>query len=370
MRNETEDQVQPPQWFLRSMVKKLLPRDIRQGYIELLDEYREPVVRLWHSGAAIWAAYRIQAAAGFNKIAWGLQLAAANFCFSAASLSAGLFLVMLVIVLTLAARDAYTHRSRESAPISPLQHALDPGRDSVIAIASLLLSQALVVKISPTMALPETTLFRGSFVFFPVLSALRMVCRPRFNLSMPIKPKISADDMFRKIWCLNFLWIMACMAIITTNPDSIPDFLPERDFYPSHDFLKTMIPMQLLHFWFRSQMKRLDRYNRIQTLFSYERKKKKLWKKELLMKGLRKNEPFYVTSIILQVLFFMFLAIPLANGLWPWLAGRETDLHVFRLLFNLTTLAIVVGSWNYLKEANRIAGEIIEQDPNMQEKAA
>ncbi len=66
----------------------------------------------------------------------------------------------------------------------------------------------------------------------------------------------------------------------------------------------------------------------------------------------------------------MFLAIPLANGLTPCLAGRETNLHVFRLLFNLTTLAIVVGSWNYLKEANRIAGEIIEQDPNMKEKMA
>jgi len=135
---------------------------------------------------------------------------------------------------------------------------------------------------------------------------------------------------------LNVLWMMACMGTIIANPDSLPDFVPD------HDFFRTFIPMQMFLVWVRLQVNGLIYRDYIETLFGNWKEKKKLRYRETLLKGLGKEEPLYWTYIVLQVMLFLYLTIPLATALWPWLAGRETDVDMWRIIIDVATLVDAV----------------------------
>ena len=119
--------------------------------------------------------------------------------------------------------------------------------------------------------------------------------------------------------------------------------------------------MQIFHVWFRLQVNGLDRRERIETLFGDWRQKQLIRRRELLLKGMEKGEPLYKAYVVLEVLFFLYLAIPLATHLWPWLAGGETDKSLFPVFFNLLTWSALLCSWNFLKAVNRAAARAMQQ---------
>src|SRR5262249_17354457 len=90
--------------------------------------------------------------------------------------------------------------------------------------------------------------------------------------------------------------------------------------------------------------------------------------KEILMKGLRKGEPFYRLYRVLQTVFFLQLATPSAVALWPWLSGRPADGNLFNLGFNLTAFATLLLSWNYGKASNRAAADALQREIDERER--
>jgi hypothetical protein len=71
---------------------------------------------------------------------------------------------------------------------------------------------------------------------------------------------------------------------------------------------------------------------------------------------MEKGDAFYGWNLLLQGVLFVYLAIPLAFALSPWLNGAATYGDVFNVM-NFVALITLTWTWNYLKAANRIAAD-------------
>jgi hypothetical protein len=120
--------------------------------------------------------------------------------------------------------------------------------------------------------------------------------------------------------------------------------------------------MHIFIYWLRLQQNPLIRRDKIETLAENWKKKHKARRLELLMKGLKKGEPFYRAYVVMQGMLFLYLSIPLATTLWPWLDGRPTDGDPFRVAVNLVTLVTLTWTWNFVKDANRVAADALQKD--------
>jgi hypothetical protein len=155
---------------------------------------------------------------------------------------------------------------------------------------------------------------------------------------------------------MNILWIATCHFTLVTNPHSLPDWLPQAN------ILRGALPMNMFIVWFRIQANALIRRDYIETLFTDCEKKKKARHREVLMKGMDKSEPYYGLYVWLQWFLFAYLATPILFALWPWLAGTESNLDVFGIVFHVAALITLALTWNYLKAANRVAAAALEAD--------
>ena len=68
--------------------------------------------------------------------------------------------------------------------------------------------------------------------------------------------------------------------------------------------------------------------------------------------------------MVMQGMLFLYPSIPLATTLWPWLDGRPTDGDPFRVAVNIVTLVTLTWTWNYVKDANRVAADALQRDIN------
>jgi hypothetical protein len=316
---------------------------------------------LRQAAATIIGGYRVQIVAGFNKVCFLLELAAGIYCFSAAQVPGPVVAVLAPVLLILRFRSAYTFpgkiKSRKGPAPSRWQGSLDSLGDAASGGLMVLLFQSLMLNISQSLTLPSTMTLRGTVLLVPILGCVRMAFRPRFHLKMPFHgSNLTADQIYRRTWWLTSLWVAAFVGTIIANPDSLPDWVPE------HDFLRTFIPMHIFIYWFRFQQNPFIRRDHIETIFEDFEKKKKARKRERLIKGLKKGEPFYRTYVALQGVLFLYLSIPLLTNLWPWLSGHQTSLDWFRISFNVVTLVILAWTWNDVKDANRAAAGAMQQD--------
>src|SRR2546430_15155219 len=119
-------------------------------------------------------------------------MAAGLFCFAAAwPLPVSLAIVLGSMLGALTLRDAYTHPHNSSC--------LDSAAGAAAAGASLFVTEALMLTISPKLAVPDTVLFRGAFSCLPLLFALRMVLlRP--NPKNPFEgSNLSAEAIYKRV---------------------------------------------------------------------------------------------------------------------------------------------------------------------------
>ena len=326
MKTEPQNQFQLPLRFLRVIVGKILPRAVRRDYKGALNERYQSVSQFVpESAATVAAGYRIQAVGAFNKTAFVAEIGAVVFCFAAASLSLPLFIVLGAILGALILRDAYTHPAQGSAVEPPAddgaaadaeqeqrpgpQYYLDSAGDAATAAVFLLASQALMLKVSPSLAVPSSVLFRGAFVCLPLLSTLRMVLRPRPDKRMPFEgSNMSAEAIYKRTLRLNILWMTACYGTIVTNPRAMPASIP------GHDFLLVSIPLVTFFMWIRLQQDASSSDSPIETVFGDWKKKQMARKRETLMSGVDKRDPLYLGYTGLQALFFF-------NWLCRWPSG-------------------------------------------------
>jgi hypothetical protein len=92
------------------------------------------------------------------------------------------------------------------------------------------------------------------------------------------------------------------------------------------------------------------------------KKKHKARRRGMLFQGVKKGEPFYRTYVVMQGLLFLYLAIPLATALWPWVAGRPWEGNLILVAVKVIVLSSLVCMWNPLKEANRVTTDALQQD--------
>jgi len=375
MINEPPLELAPPPWFLRAIVQKIVPPATREQSMQDLEGLaNSDGTWLWKSALVVVSAYALQAIAAFDKGLFVLQIGALAY-FATAAFSWPLLIIVFLIVIVLIFRDAYTQPReasfedptaegeteaevrRERKPRSELQYGQDCGDDAVIVALLALGAEAFMLSFSPTLAPSKIPFVRCALLAIPALGTLRMVFRPRLDLKMPFDGlKIPADVIFKRTWMLNIMWMMACLGTIMANPDSLPGFVP------NHDFFRTFIPIQMFGVWLRLQRNALVYRDYIETLFGSWKEKKKLRYRETLLKGLGPEEPFYWAYVVFQVLFFLYLTIQLATALWPWLAGGETDVDKWRVIIDISTLVAISCSWNYLKNCNRVAADALKAE--------
>ena len=236
---------------------------------------------------------------------------------------------------------------------------MDSMLDALITMAAVLTCQTLTIMFQPDLASKPDALFRGITLGLPVLAAMRMAMRPRADWEhIPFKKSnLTAEQIYKRTWLINVLWIASFVMVIETNAKYLPDWIPD------HDFFKVFIPIKMFVNWFRVQQNALIRRDHIETAFGPHWRKKELARqREILMKGLEKGDPLYAWYIGLQWVLFLLLSIPLARALSPWLSGTASIGDVYDVLFNVVALIALLWSWSYLKEANRAASAGLQQE--------
>jgi hypothetical protein len=340
--------------FPLSIVEKILPRAIQPKYMSDLREMRGPV-RLKQILLMVVGGYRNQAVLAFDVLSMALYAAGAAYCFAAASFDLPFVIALGSTLGPLLLRTAYTHPFSRDGDTVVLSTPLDSLGDSVISVVVLLLSQTAMLKISLSLTLPPTMLGRSIFIYFPLMAVLRTVLRPRPDPRMPFQgSKLTTEQICRRTWCANIVWIFACLWTMVANPHSLPNLLPQSN------LLRNFFSMLVFGVWFRLRQNALTRRDYIETLFTDWEKKKLARHRELLMTDMTEKDPYYWLDGPLQGVLFIYLAVPLAFAIWPWLSGAETHLDVFGLTFQAVALFTVTLSWTYLKDANRAAAAALE----------
>ena len=94
--------------WLRAIIERILPRGVREEYLDALDGSRGPLLRLaLESAAAIADGYGVQAVAAFNKYAVLAQTGLVVFCLGlSSSLPYALLIGLGAILIALSLRDA------------------------------------------------------------------------------------------------------------------------------------------------------------------------------------------------------------------------------------------------------------------------
>ena len=362
MPHDTRKKTQMPR-FVESRVEPILPRAVRAEYLASLRHLCLEAGN-WprESIRTVWSAYKDQIRLACDSMAIVMQLAGMAYCFSATGMPIALAIVLLVMLAPLMLRSAYTYlwdiNGKQWTPSSSWQYSMDSMGDAVITMVVVLLSQALMLAVAPQLAVKQDPLYRGIALGMPVLAAMRMAMRPRAQWQTPFQgSNLTADQIYKRTWWMNILWIACFQGIILSNPDFLPTWIPARD------FLSTFIPMKIFVNWIQVQQNKLIRRDKVETVFGVHwRKKQQARQREVLMKGLKKGDPFYVWYIGLQGLLFLYMSIPLAQALWPWLAGTTSNRDVYIVLSKVLILIMMAWSWTYLKEANRAASDAMQQD--------
>jgi len=338
---------EPLQRWLSSIVEKALPRGLRQQYKDELDEYCPSLSQFVPDSAVnIAGGYWIQAIAAFNKTLALAQTGAVMFSFAAAGFPLRFCIIFGSIFGALTLRDAYTHPGNGSY--------LDSAADALAAGVSLFLSEALMLTISPSLAVPDSVLYRGAFVCLPLLFTLRMVLRQPDPRNPFERSRMTAKAIYNKVWWLNIVWMAAVIGTILIGAPLMPAWFPE--------FFRGSVPVLTFKIWVVLQRNSLVRHDKTQKLFENPEKTTIARWREDLAKGLSRREPFYWAYRCLEPFFFLQLATPSAVTLWPWLSGRPADIDLFRLAFNLTAFATLLLSWNYVKAVNRAAAEALQRE--------
>jgi hypothetical protein len=315
-----------------------------------------------HSIDMVLGAYKNQILLAFDGLTTALLLAGMAYCFSAAALPITLAILLGTALVPLILRGGFTHpfdiNGKTYPPSSRWQYAMDSMADSVVTMVMVLFCQSLTLMISPQLAMKPDPLFRGIALGMPVLAAMRMAMRPRAQRHAPFRgSNLTAEQIYKRAWWMNILWIAGFQGVILGNPDFLPKWIPLWDFF------QTFIPMKAFVVWFRVQQNALIRRDHVETALGMHWKKKdQARQREVLMKGLGKREPLYSSYVGLQVFLFAYLAIPLAWSLWPWLSGDRANRDAYAVLFRVVIWVTLAWSWTYLKDANRAAADAIQQD--------
>jgi hypothetical protein len=315
---------------------------------------------LRESAALILQGYKIQFVAAFDKAASAAEVLAVIFCLAAASAPLTLIVLLGAVLCALSLRDAYTHprvgvaqkKADPGGPDVPVPSYLDRLADTAIAAVFLLVAQVVMQQISP--AASRTAFSRGACILLPLMATLRCVLRP----TRAPKPSFDGDprtpdQLYSAVWRLNWFWIGASLGVIYIAPHMFDRY----DWFVST--LCGVIPPATFGVLKNIQRNRISKDPQVQEIFAAEKKHLERLRDGLLR--LEKGDSLYSEYVVLEVLFFLEMAAPLAFQISPWLAGRGGDIDLFGAGFNLVMFATVLLTWNQVKATNRGAAAAIQR---------
>src|SRR5437588_8536999 len=113
----------------------------------------------------------------------------------------------------------------------------------------------------------------------------RMVLRPRPDPGAPFAgSRMSAEDLYKRIWRLNILWMGAFNGLIMQNVSDVPGSTLDR--------MRGGVPVLTFLIWVLLQRDALGRRDNIESVLT-DWKKRQARMKESLPQGLKKSDPFY-----------------------------------------------------------------------------
>ena len=337
-----------------SIVRMVLPHGVRAEYMYRLEEQcLESGNWVSESASTLAAGYRNQILLAFDVVAVLFTIAGVLYCFSAVELPLALGLIEGATVTAMILRSAFVYpgdrHNRQRGPASQLQYALNSFGDAVVTMVVVLLCQSIAPLFGPSLTAPPDALLHGVVIAVPMLYTFRVMFRPNVQWKMPFHGfKLTPRKIIWTTWWLNITWIATLWGMMVADPDYLPNWVPE------HDFLRTWIPLHIFIVWVRVQQNPLTRRDHIETIAENWKKKHKARRREMLFKGLKKGEPFYRTYVVTQGLLFLYLAIPLATALWPWVAGRPWEGNLVLVAAKALLLVSLSCTWNVLKDATRL----------------
>jgi hypothetical protein len=305
--------------------------------------------------SVIASVYWTRARASVDRWSLGLLPILVVYCFGRTALPLQLALPIGAVLAAVWMRDIYTQRDESTDRRMFVQYSFDSGGDAVIAMAFVIASQAAAFPLWPSIALPKAVLFRGVAACLPLIAIVRMAHRQK-----PLRPPgdykkgdLTAEEIHRRIWRLDMLWVGMFVAFMVQNVSDKPNHLP--------DFIRGAFIM-VLGLWRATQANPFGNRVEIQTLFTDPRdfKLRRLIRK--LPQGLGSGEPLYVSHLLLEGALFGGMSLNLAEALWPWLSGQAGHIDIVRVIGSMVSFAGCVLSWQYVKQANHAAAQAIEME--------
>jgi hypothetical protein len=352
-----------PYWpLMRWIVERMLPLGYREDYLGALDERQSMGALLaFESVSTIASAYWNHAVAAFNHWAFYLQAVLIIFCFGTAPVPWVLAIPLTAILVALAFRAAYTHHDlSDGRQIQPLaQYYMDSALDAVVAGVFMLASQALALLISPSAALPAAILYRGALVCLPLTAVLRMAFRPKPDPSNKgfHAPGATAEEIYRRAWRLNVLWLITFYGLIILNVSEKPNSLP--------DAIRGNL-IVLFGIWHAVQKDSVSTRGEWITLFTDLRKQKLSRMMNSLPQGLKKGSPRFWSYLTLEAAIRLAIGISLVEALWPWLSGQTTAADFAHVVGSIVAFATTILSWSCIKEFNRAAARSIQAEMDVE----
>ena len=346
MRTERFELTRQKWEWLRPMLLGILPRGLAQSRLSALEEYSGPLlpfIREW--AAALLQAYRQQIMDASDKYGSLVQGGVVLFCFAMAPDWSGSFVALIVVLLILIIRNAYTH-GRE-------RYRTDGITDAALTLLFLLAAEALTLQMAPSRSVPKDVFFKGAFACLPLLAMFRMLSQPlpEPDPNTPLWPGMPPERIYWRTVRLNVLWILMYYLVISMfvsdQPGSIVDFL--RGFLPG---LTSLV-------WICVQTDRLARRDNLQDLLTGPKVQKLGRLIQTLPQGMEKGAPLYWWYITMEVALFAIGAANIGVELWWWLHGAS-QAGWYRIGAALLAFVVAVVSWRYLKAANRAAAAAIQ----------
>ncbi len=298
--------------------------------------------------------YLVRMVQNSNWVLTAAQIALYIFCFGANAGTAPLFIGLAAVFTILQFRDLYMHRAFGAAEEEPWhRHYLNQMADAIFCLISMLVCQVLAFKYSPKLMLPFEVLYRGAVVFLPLNAMLRLVLRPKPKQQPPFRrSRRSALHLYWRTCVLNALWLLSFYALIlqdvTDDPHSKLD--PLRGFLPLVTF------GNLIVFGRNGLLRRCM----LMSIFTNLETQRMTRLKETLLQSLKRGEPFYWASVVLQFMVFAELAVSMGAALWPWVSGQSPDGSILRVVAHLVAFGTAVLTWQYIKAANAVAAEALQ----------
>jgi hypothetical protein len=331
------------------LVAKVLPHGARENFVRDMNETPgTPLQLAIESAAFIPIAYWTHAVRAFNKYSSALALLLVIFCFGMADLSTGAVVLLLSVLGALALRDGYLHNVRPKENMPPvLRHCLDSMGDAVTAGLFSLISQLVLMEVSPRSILPAPILWRGGVVCLSLIFTLKMMFRIQPDPNAPFSTgDIEPSKICRQVRRLTLLWIFTFCGLVALNVTDIPNYWPDR--------LRGWLVLVSFAIWFVSQRDWFGRL-KIRTLFMDSEKAALEQKLRFLAKGLKYGEPMYWGYLAMDVVIHLQVVFSIIDSVLPWLTRHSPHASLVQALGAITSGTVVLLTWSYVKQANRSA---------------